>query len=262
MTLRFHLTGRLTVTGPSGTVDEEDLPGRQARLLLAYLVLHGRHPVPYDVLAHVVWGGDPPGSWTGLLKSLVSRTRTALRGAGMPPEALLSGLGTYQLRLPADSWVDVEAGTRAVDRAEARLRQGDLGQAWAEAAVASAITRRPLLPHEDAPWLDDTREHLRAGRIRALDVLSEVWLAQGEPAQAVALSAESIGLAPLRESSWRLLMRAHATAGNAAEALRAYRQCAAVLERELGVGPTRTTVALHEQIRRDAAAGSVVDEDR
>lgn len=262
MSLRIYLTGRLAVTGPAGTIDEEDLPGRQARLLLAYLVLHGRHPVPNDAIAEVVWGGRPPDSWTGLLKSLVSRTRTALRSAGLPSEALPSGLGTYQLRLPADAWVDVEAGTRAVDRAEARLRQGDLGQAWAEAAVASAITRRPLLPHEDAAWLDDTRERLRSERIRSLDVLIEVWLSRGDTAQAAALATESVGLGPLRESSWRMLMRAHAAGGNPAEALHSFRQCAAVLRGELGVDPTAATVALREEILRGAPSGLVVDERR
>lgn len=249
MSLRIHLTGRLAVIGPAGTLDEDELPGRQGRLLFTFLVLHGRHPVSRDALAEVVWATPPPTSWEPLLKSSVSRIRTALRRVGA--DAVLAGSGgTYQLRLPHDSWVDVEAGVRAVDKAEAALRRRDLGQAWAEAAVASAITRRPLLPHEDAVWIEQVGEQLRVGRIRALEVLAEVWLARGDAAQALAASVEAAGLAPLRESSWRLQMRAHAAAGNNAEALRTYRECAALLHRELGVAPAAETRELHAELRR------------
>lgn len=249
MSLRMHLTGRICVIGAEGMLDEDDLPGRQGRLLLTFLVLHGRHPVSRDELAEVVWAGPPPAAWEHLLKSSVSRTRSALRRIGA--DAVLAGSGgTYQLRLPHDAWVDVETGIRAVDRAEAALRARDLGQAWAEAAVASAITRRPLLPHEDAGWIDRTRDQLTSGRIRALDVLAEVWLARGDTAQALAAAVESTGLAPLRESSWRLQMRAHAAAGNFAEALRTFRECSRLLQRELGVGPSTETCELHARLRR------------
>lgn len=249
MSLRMHLTGRISVIGPDGTLDEEDLPGRQGRLLLAFLTLNGRHPVSRDSLAEVVWAGTPPTAWEPLLKSSVSRIRSALRRIGA--DALLAGSGgTYQLRLPHDAWVDLEAGVRAVDRAEAALRRQDVGQAWAEAAVASAITRRPFLPHEDAAWIDECRERLRSGRIRALDVLAEAWLARGDTAQALEAAVESTGLAPLRESSWRLQMRAHVAAGNHAEALRTFRECAVLLDRELGVGPAAETQELHGRIRR------------
>lgn len=249
MSLRIHLTGRTVVIGPGGTLEEDDLPGRQGRLLFTFLVLHGRHPVSRDTLADIVWAGRPPTSWEPLLKSSVSRIRTALRHVGA--DAVLAGSsGTYQLRLPHDAWVDVEAGVRAVDRAEAALRRRDLGQAWAEAAVASAITRRPLLPHEDADWIDQAAEQLRSGRIRALEVLGQVWLARGDAAQALVTSVEATRLAPLRESAWRLQMRAHAAAGNHAEAMRAYLDCAALLDRELGVGPAAETRDLRAELRR------------
>lgn len=257
MSLRIHLTGRMSVSGPAGTVSEEDLPGRQSRLLLAYLLLHGRHPAVSDTIAHVVWDGRVPASWESLLKSLVSRTRSALRATGAAPERLLVGLGgTYQLRLPAGTWVDVEICARSIDQAEAALRRGEVEAAWADAAVASAITRRPLLPKEDAPWLEEARGQLRSARIRTLDVLTAVWLARDAPALALALATESVHLAPLRESSWRLEMRAHAAAGDHAEALYAYERCTQVLRRELGVEPAGATRDLRDQIRSAAARTS------
>ncbi len=46
---------------------------------------------------------------------------------------------------------------------------------------------------------------------------------------------------PLREATYRLLMRLHDARGDRARALRAYHACAATLERELGVEPSAAT---------------------
>jgi len=55
---------------------------------------------------------------------------------------------------------------------------------------------------------------------------------------------------PLQESSYRLLMRLYASLGDRAAALRVYRLCAEVLQRELGVDPSSATTILCERIRR------------
>jgi len=43
-------------------------------------------------------------------------------------------------------------------------------------------------------------------------------------------------------------MRAHATAGNTAEALLAYEQCRVLIAKELGVPPCRETKEIHATI--------------
>lgn len=250
--VRLYLTGRLAVRGPSGLVQEEGLPGRQGRLLLAFLVIHGRHPVSRDRLADVLWGRQPPTSWPGLLKTVVSRTRTALQRTGLSADTIDGSSSAYQFRPPDDVWIDVETASRSVDRAEAALRRGDLRETWAEATVATAVARRPFLPQEDADWIDEMRDGLRETRLRALDALVEVWLERGHHALALSLASESVGIAPFRESSWRRQMRAHAAAGDRAEALRAYRRCERLLEAELGVGPTTETRELAERIRSNS----------
>jgi len=250
VTVRLYLTGRVAVRGPSGLVQEEGLPGRQGRLLLTYLAIHGRHPVPTDRLASVLWGTRPPPTWPALLKTVASRTRTSLQRAGLPSEGVIDGRsGAYQFRPPDDIWIDVEVAARSVDRAEAALRQRDLRETWAEATVATAVARRPFLAQEDADWIDDVRDALRETRLRALDALVEVWLTRGHHGLALSLASESVGIAPFRESSWRRQMRAHAAAGDRAEALRAYQRCVRLLEAELGVGPTNQTRDLAERIR-------------
>src|SRR5690606_2443544 len=70
--VRIYLAGRMCVEVPGrGLTDQSALPGRQGRLLLAYLTLR-RVPVPREELADVLWPDAPPPSWETALSAVVS----------------------------------------------------------------------------------------------------------------------------------------------------------------------------------------------
>lgn len=243
---RFYLAGRVAVEGPGATVDQTELPGRQGRLALAYLVLNRHQPVPTSAVATALWGDAVPPSWEGSLRAIVSKLRSAIAaaaGATAPDATIDADAGCYQLRA-AGAWVDVEVAAREVDRAEGSRRAGDAERAWSHAAVASAIARRPVLPGEDAPWVAEERGRMRSVLVRATDVLAEVWLERGDTTLAVAAAREVVDLEPFREAGTRLLMRAHLAAGDRGEAVRAYEACRVLLATELGVDPDPATQEL------------------
>jgi pentatricopeptide repeat protein len=68
----------------------------------------------------------------------------------------------------------------------------------------------------------------------------------------VADAEEALRLEPFRESTYRTLMRAHAAAGNRAEALRVYQRCRDLLAEELGVDPSGETEGLYLGMLRSA----------
>jgi SARP family transcriptional regulator, regulator of embCAB operon len=251
--LRFYLTGRVSVEG-SRLVDQTALPGRQGRLALVYLVLERHRPVPYDELADALWGAELPPSWDRSLRVLVSKLRKVLPApSGADPGTgplLVSDAGCYQARL-GEAWIDVEAATNAVDRAEGAWRGRDLATAWAEATVAASVTRRPLLAGEDQPWIAQERGRLRGLRVRGLEVLAAVYLARGEAVLAREVAQELVGLEPLREAGHRLLMHAHVAGGDRAEALRVHQRLRESLAEELGIDPSPETGALHRAILRE-----------
>jgi DNA-binding SARP family transcriptional activator len=203
-----------------------------------------------DEMAEQLWGERPPRSWDTALRAIVSKLRSALGDVGLAPDAIGHALGCYQLLLPAGAWVDLEAADDAVHRAEAALRAGHRDEANGWALVANAIARRPFLAGEEGSWATRRRDILRDVRVRALECRSAVCL-EKELFPLAARDAELVlELEPFRETAYRLLMRAHAGAGNPAEALRVYERCRSVIEEELGVSPSMDTEALYLGILR------------
>jgi DNA-binding SARP family transcriptional activator len=252
MPLRIYLTGRVLVE-ESGTVllDERSLMGRQGRLVFAYLVGEHLRAVSRDELAEELWlDAVPPPSWERSLSALISKLRALLASAGIPGVALTGSFGHYQLLLPADVWIDLEAASEAIDRAESALRGDKPREAWGWAQVAYQISRRSFLMGEEGPWVTLKRSELREVLVRAHECLSEPSTWHTEPEYAVRHAKEAVAIEPFRETSYQLLMRAHAAVGNRAEALRVYERCRSLLSEELGVPPSPQTEAVYLEILR------------
>src|SRR4051812_30292477 len=244
---RIELCGRLLVE-----IDGEGLhaalPGRQGRLLFAYLVLNRDRPVRRDELVEALWSENgQPESADALLRPPLSRLRKAL-GPGR-----LEGRTELTLVLPPDAWVDWEVAHGALGRTREALAANDHRAAWDAANRAAEIASAGLLPGLEADWIDDRRRELAELRVEALEaaaaagaVLGGAHLAQAERAARAAVEA-----APFRESARASLMEVLRAGGNVAEALRVYEDLRTVLRDELGTPPSARVMALHGRLLRD-----------
>ena len=251
------MTDRLAVEANGVGLDEQRFPGRQGRILFAYLaVQHGRS-VPRDELAELLWGEDPPATWEKALRVLTTKLRALFEECGIDGSSMLrSAFGCYQLTLPADSWIDVDAAVTALQRGEAALAGRELDLARAQASTAAELARGVFLPGEDGRWVEDQRRELRDVLVRALECLRDTALAEGEFGNAVRYAAEITALEPFRETSYRALMQAHVAAGNPAEALRVYERCRRFLADELGAYPSPESEAVYLEILRNSPVSS------
>ena len=127
---RIQLCGRLVVE-LAGRRIEGDLPGRQGRLLFAYLVATRSRRSTRSELVAVLWPQGAPDAAESSLASLLSKLRRVLG-----PD-LLDGKSELRLVLPTDAWIDLEAAGVAVHRAESAVALGDWAQAWALRAPPS-----------------------------------------------------------------------------------------------------------------------------
>jgi DNA-binding SARP family transcriptional activator len=251
--MRIYLTGRVGLEAGDRLIGGRDFPGRQGRLMFAYLTATRLRPATRDEIAEILWPGALPARWEVALSALVSKLRALMRGSGLAREAasIESHIGGYHLAVSPGAWVDVEAAARAIDEAEGALRAGHCRTAWGHANVAVAIARRTFLPGDEDPWIDSQRRRLHEILVRGLDCLSELSLQNGEVPLAVQHAAEAVTLEPFRETGYQRLMRAHAAAGNRAEAIRVYERCRALLAEELGAAPSPQTEAAYRGLLRE-----------
>lgn len=205
---------------------ESALPGRQGRLAFPFLVLNCRRPVSRA--------------------DIVSKLRAVLKRSGMTAaDAAIDARATsFGLRLPLDTWVDVEAAANAIDEAEGALRAADPVKAWGCANVVVNICRRPFLLDHDAPWIETHRAAQRTLLTRGLQCLAGASQARGHFGLAIRYATEVLDLEPFRETEYRRLMQVHAAMGNRAEALRVFERCRHLLREELGATPSQETEAV------------------
>jgi DNA-binding SARP family transcriptional activator len=208
--VRISLTEHLAVEANGARLDEKRFPGRQGRIVFAYLAAQNGRAVPRDELAELLWGDELPATWEKALRVLMTKLRALLDECGLDGSAALtSAFGCYKLTLPADAWIDVDAAVEAVERAEAELAAGDLDEARSQATVAAALARRSFLPGEDGSWVEQRRRDLREVLVRSLECLRDASFGAGELAEAVRYAEEVTELEPFRESTYRRLMQAH-----------------------------------------------------
>jgi pentatricopeptide repeat protein len=243
---RIQLCGGLTVEIDGERV-ESALPGRQGRLLLAYLVLNRGRPVRRDELIDVLWEDHPPNAPDAGLASLLTRLRQALGRDAVPARGRLS------LQLAPDAWVDVEAARAAARDAESALRAGEPRRALGRAEAALELTELGFLPELESRWIDDRRTELDELRSEALEAVARAALSLGaeELGAAERAGEELIERQPYRESGYAALMEAYARRGNVAEALLVYDRLRVLLRDELGVAPAASVTALHERLLRE-----------
>src|SRR5436309_12009705 len=239
--LRFQICGRLAVVLGGKHVGEAELAGRQGHRLWTYLVLNRSRPVGRDELAAAVWSDDLPDAWDEALSALASRIRAALRPITQEAPALQiqHATGRYMLETPAGTFVDHERARAALHEAELASRKSELARTWTEARVALEICRRGFLAGDEAPWIIGQRRLLLEVTHRAFELLTSADLERGRPEDAATSARQLVELDPLRESGYRLLMRALAANGARTDAFRLHERCRRTLPDVAAAAPSR-----------------------
>jgi len=212
---------------------EQALPGRQGRLLFAFLVLNRDRPVSRGELVDAVWSQEPPRDPADALAALLSKVRNALGNRH------LDGRSRLTLVLPPQADVELERALTAVHQAESACALADWPRAWGASLAAQNVTKRTLLGEYEESWIEAWRQRLDEVLIRALECYAMACLGLGgtELAGAERTARHLVRLAPLHESGYGLLMGALEAQGNVAEGLVVYEALRQRLRNELGVSP-------------------------
>jgi DNA-binding SARP family transcriptional activator len=104
-----------------------------------------------------------------------------------------------------------------------------------------------LLPDWYDDWVLQERERLRQLRLLALEAAGEALVSARRYSEAAIVALAAVGSDPLRESAYRLLIRAYLGEGNVAEALHQFALFRSQLRSDLGLEPSAQMDALVQQ---------------
>jgi SARP family transcriptional regulator, regulator of embCAB operon len=241
--LRVQLCGRFAFI-VAGRPVHADLPGRQARMLLAYLAAHRDRPTARTQLLDDLWPDRAPAAAGATLSVVLSKVRALIA----PAE--IGGRDALRLILPAGAIVDIERATEALHQAESALAQGDFRRAWGPSLTAQLTAGRGFLVECDDAWTGPVRAHVDLIHQRALACYAEACAALGgtELPAAERAARRLVAQAPLSEIGYRLLMQVLAKRGDTAGALVVYEQLRHAVREELGVDPGPEVRLLHRRL--------------
>ncbi|WP_240436322.1 BTAD domain-containing putative transcriptional regulator [Streptomyces sporangiiformans] len=246
--MRFGVLGPVEVLKGNVSLD---LGPRQRRLLLVRLLIEDGRPVSQHTLCRDLWPTDRPTGAASSVRAHISRLRAVLDPVRQGRSAMLvSGPAGYALKVPREAR-DTTLFEESVSRAREALRNRQLPAARQEIDAALGLWRGEALA-EAAEHDFAIRERTRLdGALQdAKELQAAVLVQQGETEPAIDVAEGLVLKAPLRETSWALLMRALYAAGRPVEALRQYERFRDMLATELGLDPSPQLRDLHTAILR------------
>jgi predicted ATPase/DNA-binding SARP family transcriptional activator len=231
MSLRLFLLGPMRAYADEAGIK---LPPRSRLLSLwGYLLIHRQRPTPRNLLAYTFWPDDAEAEARLNLRRHLHRLTQLLPAASPDRPWLLSDRSTLQWNPSADVWLDV---------AEFERLSGD------PAGLVEAIDLYggELMEGVYDDWVFIERERLRELHLQDLHLLVGQSEAALDYRQATLYAQRLLRYDPLREETYRTLMRLHAHSGDRAGVVRYFNACVTVLQRELNVEPSLETRQAYE----------------
>ena len=241
--IRLFGSPEVTLNGRPVEVDT-----RKAIAMLAYLAIETS--ADRESLASLFWGDSSPDRARATLR----RTLSALR-SGVGPDLIEADRNRV--------WLDERHSSDIADFESAIAETATHGHDPVDVCLvciaplerATALYRGDFLGAfsvRDAPEFEDwARTLTESYRLKAGEVCRRLAYARastGDYPAAISAAHRWISLDELHEPAHRLAMLLNAWAGDRPGAIQAYRDCVAILDRELGVAPLEETTELFEAI--------------
>jgi DNA-binding SARP family transcriptional activator len=200
-----------------------------AQRLMAFLALNER-PLLRVYVAGALWTDSSEIHSSGSLRSALWRLQR-------PGHQLVEVLGDH-ICLTRKVRVDVR---RVEVVARELIADAQLPSVEDFTVLASG---GELLPGWYDDWILVERERIRQLRLHALEALCVRLTERRRWSEAIMAGLAAVEGEPLRESAHRTLIQAYLAEGNGGEAVRQYRLCESVLQKELGIRPSESITTL------------------
>lgn len=245
--LRIQLFGNLRIQDDGRKL--ECFQSNRAKELFCYLLLHREHPHARETLAGRFWADCDRNQSRKYLRQALWQLHQSMPDAGGGEGRCFNVDGdmvSWDAR--ADVWVDVfrfESAFAATEQTRgdklSRERADDLRS-------AVALYQGDLMEGWYQDWCLFHRERLHNSYLVLLEKLMEYSELHHEYDAGLAYGERLLNQDRVRERSYVRMMRLQYLAGDRAAAIRQFHRCAAALQEELGIKPSRRTVEVYERI--------------
>ncbi|HYT36005.1 MAG TPA: BTAD domain-containing putative transcriptional regulator [Ktedonobacteraceae bacterium] len=236
--------------------DEQILDGFDARKvqeLFCYLLLHRDHSLPREILASILWPDTTTAQSKKNLRQALWQLQSALgsQNQRLNDRIVLVEPDWVQLNSAANFWLDVAVFERTFNLVQKTPGQ-ELDSSTAQLLQETVqLYQGPLLEGWYQDWCLLERERLQSLYLAMLDKLMSYCEVIHDYETGLLYGMRIMCYDRARERTHRRMMRLYYLLGDRAEALRQYERCAAALEEELGISPSKSTIAIYRQIQAD-----------
>jgi DNA-binding SARP family transcriptional activator len=210
--------------------------------LLGFLAAHNGAPASRDELLNALFDARDDESARSYLRKTIIGVRRLL-----PPD-VLSVSADGRVALSPDIVLASESVRLQQELAAAARLQGSELVTATEHALAP-LQRGEYFPCIRSAWVDDRRQHLAELATTARAAAADAAYAADQYPNAQSLAEAVLATDPLREATWRTLMRIHSAVGDYDGVIAAFAQCEKAL-RAAGIAPAPSTRTLLDQLRR------------
>lgn len=223
---------------------------RKATALLVYLAVTG-HPQSRDRLTGLLWPDYEQEKARAALRRTLSTLKSALGGRWVTADRFAVSLQTDDIDLDLARFRGLleEAGAHGHGSGEACAKCATAlshAASIVNGSFLQGFSLRDADPFDE--WQSLEAQSVERDLAAVLDQLVRARVALGELEAATSAARKKVSLDPLDEPAHRQLMQIYAWRGMRSNALQQYRECVAILDRELGVAPLRETTQLYEAI--------------
>jgi DNA-binding SARP family transcriptional activator len=250
-TLRICLLGKFCVRRNEQILDGFD--ARKVQELFCYLLLHRDHSLPRETLASILWSDTTTTLSKKNLRQALWQLQSALgsQNERLNDRILLVEPDWVQLNSQADLWLDVAAFEQTFNLIQKTPGQ-ELDSSTAQLLQDTIqLYQGTLLEGWYQDWCLLERERLQSMYLAMLDKLMSYCEVQHDYETGLLYGMRIMCYDRARERTHRRMMRLYYFLGDRAEALRQYERCAAALAEELGINPSKGTIAIYRQIQAD-----------
>jgi DNA-binding SARP family transcriptional activator len=247
---QVRLFGGLHVKAPHGVVSERDWTKRKSRLLFSMLVARGGTDVPRGEIIEYLWPDMDEERGLSNFYVVWSAMKRALSPRGSDQSSPFVQHAHGVCRIVSDNVTsDLDQFKAATSRARAAHADRDPNTELVALRQALDLYRGDVLPgdvYDD--WFGAVRERFKHDFEDAALRAGRLFTELGEPLEGLSVLRAASEHNPWREDIYQEILRLQIDTGQRAAAIETYLACRSRLVDDLGIDPSRETVALYEQV--------------